>query len=97
MVTVFFTPMQLLVLNVLPYSQMFTHDYFITEMPPMFCEENVRFHRKHSGSNFSFTWTIRGVTIARRSPPKLSAEDLPELCTHSILQIIVIVISGSLV
>jgi hypothetical protein len=27
----------------------------------------------------------------------LSAEDLPELCTHSILQIIVIVISGSLV
>jgi hypothetical protein len=46
---------------------------------------------------FSFTWTIRGITMARRSRPRLNTGDLPELRTHLILRISVLAISGSLV
>jgi hypothetical protein len=49
MITVFFTPTQLLVLDALPHGQTFIQNYFITEVLPMLQEENVRFRRKHSG------------------------------------------------
>jgi histone-lysine N-methyltransferase SETMAR len=52
MITVFFTPTWILVLDALPYGQTFTQDYFITEMHPMLREENMRFRRKHSGGHF---------------------------------------------
>jgi hypothetical protein len=47
--------------------------------------------------NWTFTWTIRSVTMARRSRSKLNTGDLPELRTHLILRISVFAISGSLV
>jgi hypothetical protein len=47
--------------------------------------------------NWTFTWTIRGITMARRSRPKLNTGDLPELRTHLIFRISVLAISDSLV
>jgi hypothetical protein len=46
---------------------------------------------------FSITWTIRDVTIARSSRPKLNSGDLPDLRTHIIRRISIHPISGSLV
>jgi hypothetical protein len=51
-ITVFFTPTWPLILDALSHSQIFIENYFITEVLPMLCEENVRFRLKHSGGNF---------------------------------------------
>jgi histone-lysine N-methyltransferase SETMAR len=52
MITIFFTPMRLLVVDTLPYGQTFTQDYFITEVFPMLREQNMRFRHKHSRGSF---------------------------------------------
>jgi hypothetical protein len=97
MITFFFAPTRLLVRDTLPHGQMLTRNYFIAEVLPMLREENVQFRRKHSGDTFSFKWTIRDVTMARRSRPKSNIGDFPEVCTRLILRTLVLVISGALV
>jgi hypothetical protein len=44
--------MRLLVRGALPHGQTFTKDYVRAEVLSMMREENVRFHRKHSGGSF---------------------------------------------
>jgi hypothetical protein len=41
MITVFFPPTRLLVLDALPHGQTFTQEYFITELLPILYRENV--------------------------------------------------------
>jgi hypothetical protein len=52
-ITVFFTAMKLIVLNSLPQGQLFTQDYFISEIVPAFIKQKLRFRRHHSGVIFS--------------------------------------------
>jgi hypothetical protein len=52
MITIFFIPTRLLVLDALPHGQTFTQEYFMTELFPILQKENVRFRRKHSGDTF---------------------------------------------
>jgi hypothetical protein len=52
MITVFFPQTRLLVLDALPPGQTFTQDYFMTKVPPILREENLRFLRNHSAGTF---------------------------------------------
>jgi histone-lysine N-methyltransferase SETMAR len=53
MVTIFFTATRLLILNCLPQGQVFTQDYFRSEIVPAFTKERLRFRRFHPGWTFS--------------------------------------------
>jgi hypothetical protein len=66
MITVFFTPTRLMILDALPYGQTFTQKYFIAELLPTLYRENVRFRRKQSSGTFFCIWTIPSVIMARR-------------------------------
>jgi hypothetical protein len=66
MITVFFTPTRLVVLDALPHGQTFTQEYFMTDVLPCYKKKIFDFVANRQVALLSFTWTIPGAITARR-------------------------------
>jgi hypothetical protein len=63
---IFFSGVKLISLNALPDGARFTQEYFINSILPDILDEKQRILRRNGQGNFSYTWTIRCVTIVAR-------------------------------
>jgi hypothetical protein len=67
MITVFFTPSKLIVLEVLPKGRNFNRRDFLDNTFPDLKRESMRHRRWKRDSTFGSTWTIQSATIVQKS------------------------------